>query len=85
MVLNEKNTSKINKNFIKNYEENSNKEYIFEVDVEYPKKLQNLHNDIPFLSEIMKIKKSNKLVCNLYDENNYVVHIRTLKEALIMN
>ena len=59
MVLNEKNTSKINKNFIKNYEENSNKEYIFEVDVEYPKRLQNLHNDIPFLPEIMKIKKSN--------------------------
>ena len=85
MVLNEKNTSKINKNFIKNYEENSNKEYIFEVDVEYPKRLQNLHNDIPFLPEIRKIKKSNKLVCNLYDENNYVVHIRTLKQALIMN
>ena len=85
MVLNEKNTSKINKNFIKNYEENSNKEYIFEVDVEYPKRLQNLHNEVPFLPEIMKIKKSNKLVCNLYDENNYVVHIRTLKQALIMN
>ena len=24
----------------------------------------------------------NKLVCDLYDKNNYVVHIRTLKQAL---
>ena len=30
----------------------------------------------------MKINKSNKLVCNLYDKNNYVVHIRSLKQAL---
>ena len=30
----------------------------------------------------MKINKCNKLVCNLYDENNYVVHIRSLKQAL---
>ena len=30
----------------------------------------------------MKIKKSHKLVCNLYDKNKYVVYIRTLKEAL---
>ena len=26
----------------------------------------------------MKISKYNKLVCNLYDKNNYVVHIRSL-------
>ena len=30
----------------------------------------------------MKIKKGNKLVCNLYDKNNYVAHIATLKQAL---
>ena len=30
----------------------------------------------------MKINKCNKLVCNLYDKNNYVVHIRTLKQVL---
>ena len=30
----------------------------------------------------MKIKKCNKLVRNLYDKNNYVVHIRSLKQAL---
>ena len=31
--------------FIKNYDENSNKGYFLEVDVEYPKKLFNLHSD----------------------------------------
>ena len=30
----------------------------------------------------MKINKCNKLVCNLYDENNYFVHIRSLKQVL---
>ena len=30
----------------------------------------------------MKINKCNKLVCNLYNRNNYVVHIRALKQAL---
>ena len=35
-----------------------------------------------FLPEIMKIDKSNKLLFNLYDKNNYVIHIRALKQAL---
>ena len=30
----------------------------------------------------MKIGKCSKLVCNLYDENDNVVHMRSLKEAL---
>ena len=36
----------------------------------------------PFLPEIMKIDKSNKLLFNLYDKNNYVIHIRALRKAL---
>ena len=51
-----------------------------EVDVKYPKRFYNLQ--ILFLSERVKIKKCNKLVCNLFDKNNYVVHIRTLKQEL---
>ena len=39
------------------------------------------NNDLPFLPERKNIKKFHKLVCNLYDKK-YVVHIRTLKEAL---
>ena len=30
----------------------------------------------------MKIDKCKKLVCNLYNKNSYVVHIRSLKQAL---
>ena len=34
---NGKNTLKFNEDFIKNYDEDSDKGYIFEVDIEYPK------------------------------------------------
>ena len=53
------NTSKFNQEFIKNYGEDSNKGYIIEVDVEYPKYLQDLHSDLPFLAERMKVNKCN--------------------------
>ena len=49
--------SKFKEDFIKNYDEDSNKGYFLEVDVEYPKKLFNLHMDLPFLPERNKIKK----------------------------
>ena len=47
----------INEEFIKNYNENDNKGYILEEDVKYPKRLHELHSDLPFLSERMKIDK----------------------------
>ena len=77
-----KDVSKIDEDFIKNYDEDSDKGYILEVDVEYPKNLNELHSDFPFLQERMKVNKSNKLVSNLYDKNNHVVHERSLKKAL---
>ena len=40
--------NKINEEFIKNYNENDKKGYIFQVDVKYPKKLHDLHSDLPF-------------------------------------
>ena len=73
---------KFNEEFIINYDENSNKGYIFEVDVEYPKNLFYLHKDLPFLAERKKIEKCKKLVCNIHNKENYVVHIRALKQAL---
>ena len=66
----------------KNYDENSNKGYILEVDVEYPKNLFNLDKDLPFLAEKKKIDKCKKLVCSIHDKENYVVYIRALKQAL---
>ena len=57
--------SKFNEEFMKNYNEDSDKGYVFEVDVGYPKKIHDLHDDS---SKRMKIEKCNKLVCNLYDK-----------------
>ena len=64
----------INEDFIKNYDENNDKGYIFEVDVKYPKRLHELHSDLPFLPERMKIDKCKKLVCNLSNKKKYVTH-----------
>ena len=72
----------INEDFIKNYNENNDKGYIFEVDVKYPKRLHDLHSDLPFLSEQMEVNKFKKLVCNLFNKKKYVAHINTLKQAL---
>ena len=77
-----KELSKFNESFIKGYDENSDKENFLEVDVEYPKKLFNLHKDLPFLPERKKNEKCNKHVCDMQDKENYVVHIRALKQAL---
>ena len=60
--------NKINEEFIKNYNKSDKKGYIFEVDVKYLKKLNELHSDLPFLPERMEINKCKKLVCNLYDK-----------------
>ena len=75
-------TSKINEEFIKNYDENNDKSYILEVDVKYPKKLHDIHSDLPFLPKRMKIDKCKKLVCNLLNKKKYVLHIESLKQAL---
>ena len=75
-----KNLFKINEDFIKNYDENSNKGYFLEAYVEYLKKLFRLHNDFLFLPKKEKINKCKKLVCNMKDKEKYVVYIRALKK-----
>ena len=45
-------------------------------------KLHELHNDLPFLPERMKIEKVEKFVTTLHDKTEYVIHIRNLKQAL---
>ena len=74
--------SKIDEDFVKDYNKNDNKGYILDVDIDYPSKLQNLHSDLPFLPERMVINNTKKLVCNLNDKKNYIVHINVLKQAL---
>ena len=53
-----KDISKFNEDFIKNCNEESNERYFLEVDVQYIEKLHELHNDLPFLSERIKIEKA---------------------------
>ena len=50
-----KNVSKFYEDFLKNYDENSNKGYILEVDIKYPKNILNLYSNLSFLAERMKI------------------------------
>ena len=69
-------TSEINEEFIKNFDENNNKGYILEVDVKYSRKLSDLHSDLPFLPKRMKINICKELVCNLHNKKNYVVHTK---------
>ena len=49
MVLNgKKNNFKFNEDFVKNYDEDRDKESILKVDVEYSKDLHDLHSDLSF-------------------------------------
>ena len=75
-------TSEINEEFMKNYDENNDKGYILEVDVKYSRKLHDIHSDLPFLPKRMKTDKCKKLVCNLLNKKKHVVHIKSLKQAL---
>ena len=50
--------------------------------LKYPKKLHELHSDLPFLPERMEINKCKKLVCNFHNKKKYAVHINSLKQAL---
>ena len=74
--------SRFNEIFIKNYDENRDKGYFLEVDVDYPKKLFGLHKDLPFLPERKKVNKVEKLICNIEDKEKYVIKIKVLKQAL---
>ena len=73
-----KDTSQFNEELIikKNYNKESVARYFLEVDVQY------FENDLPFLSQKIKTEKVKKLVTNLHDKTEYIIHIRNLKQAL---
>ena len=77
-------TFQFNEKFIKSYDEESDEGYFIEVDGQYPERFQEheLHNDLQFLPERMKIEKFEKLVTNLHEKTVYFIHIRNRKQAL---
>ena len=50
-----------------------------EVDLEYPEDLNDLHNDYPLAPERVIIGNIEKLIPNLNNMTNYVVHYENLK------
>ena len=56
---------------------------ILEVDLEYPEKLHDKHNDYPLCPERVMCKNGvEKLIPNLRDKNKYVVHYKNLIQYL---
>ena len=72
----------VNPNEISELATRTDKGYILEVDVSYPKDLHDSHNDLPFMCERMEINGVEKLVPKLRDKKNYVIHIQVLNQAL---
>ena len=67
---------------MKNYNEESDERYFLKVDIQYPEKLPELHNDLPLLREKVKIENVEKPITNLLDKTQYVIYIRNLKQKL---
>ena len=56
--------------------------YLLEVDVKYPKELHDHHNDLPFMCEKIKVNGVEKLVPNLCDKKKYAIQIKASHQAL---
>ena len=74
--------SKFNESFIKNYDGNSDIGYFLEVDIDYPKRLFNLHKDLPFLPERKKVEKVKKFICSIEDKKKKSYLHRSFKTRI---
>ena len=54
-------TFEFNEHFTKKFNEGSDVGYLLEADVHYPKKIHELHHDLLFLPERMKIENATNL------------------------
>ena len=57
-------------------------EDFIEADVQYPEKLHELHNDLPFLPKRIKIEKTEKLVANFHDKKEHVIQQKNFKTSI---
>ena len=72
----------VNPNEISELATQTDKSYLLEVDVSYPKEFHNPHNHLPFMCKRLEINGVEKLVPNLRDKKNYVIHIQALNQVL---
>src|SRR5437764_13834841 len=91
--------NQFNEERVLNMNDNQTTGYVFDVDLEYPQHLHDLHNDYPLAAEKMSVQENQlsehsrqilkildhehipfeKLVPNLQNKTNYVIHYRNLK------
>ena len=57
-------------------------DFFLNIDIEYPKELHDLHSDLPFLPQRMKINKCSKLVCNLYNKKKLCCSPKSFKTSI---
>ena len=86
-----KNIDKIEQKLM-NIKNNSSTGYVLEVDLEYPQKLHDIHNDYPLAPEKINIPKEwlsdySLEIANAHDittmnKNNHVIHYRILQQCL---
>ena len=60
----------------------TNRGFIFEVDLDYPETLWDSHNDYPLAPEKIKVDKIDKLICSFLPKKHYVLHYTKLKQYL---
>ena len=75
--------SEFNESFIKSYNEEKDEGNFLENDSQHLQSLHNIHNDLWFSLERMKIEKvEEKFITNLLDKTESVIHIKKLRQAL---
>ena len=74
-----KNLSKFDESFIKSYDENSNKGYFLEADVEFLKNYLIFIKIFHFYQKEKKLENVKSLFAT-YEKEKYVVHIRALQQ-----
>ena len=75
-------TFQFNEDFIKIYNDDSDERYFLETDVQCLENWHNFQNDLLILTERIQMEKAEKLVVNLHDKEENVIHMRNLKPAL---
>ena len=67
---------------VENYTSNSSRRCVLEIDLEYPKELQELQNDYPLVPNKIEIKREMLSECQLKIGDLYNIPIRNVKKLV---